>query len=95
MGQELNPAADDIAQTPAGMKLVYDPVAMRPACVILQSAYGCSRPNLAHHFAAEDWLLSPTDDMRVLPVTGGQLEMLVEMTRDARIARSQTYKSAE
>jgi hypothetical protein len=65
------------------VKIVYDPKLMKVGCVLLQATHGCD-PALAHRFGTEDWILAPTDDMGVFPVTEDQLDQLVEMTKDAR-----------
>lgn len=67
------------------MKIVFDPKLMKVGCVLLQSAYGCGKPNLAHHFDTKDWAIAPTPDMGVFEVTREQLDKLVTKTREARI----------
>ncbi len=66
------------------MKIVYDTELMRPGCVLLQATFGCN-PDLAHRFKTEHWLLAPTDNLKVYPVTESQLDQLVEMTEDRAV----------
>ena len=65
-------------------RIVYDPVLKRPACVLLQAAYGCDS-SLSHQFDTEDWLLAPTENMGVMEVTEEQLALLPEITRTNRL----------
>lgn len=45
--------------------LVFDTKLKRPACVLIQSAYGCGYNNgfLQRTFDSRTWLLAPTPDM--------------------------------
>jgi hypothetical protein len=64
------------------LKIAYDCELKRPGCVILQAAMGGSSV-AARMFPAESWLVSPTDNLHVYPVTRGQLKALVKMTTAA------------
>ena len=63
------------------MKIAYDINLMRPACVLVAAGAG-GDSSLAHEFNVDDWLLSPTDDLRVYDVTDDQLKQLVQMTEN-------------
>lgn len=54
--------------------LVVDVKQHRPACVLLQAAYGCGDANgfLQSIFDARTWLVAPTDDMRRIAGTKEQ-----------------------
>lgn len=67
-------------------RIAFDTKLMRPACVILQASLGCN-PRVAHEFFSEDWLTSLTPDMKVYPVTAGQLAQLVDMVAEAKSLR--------
>ena len=67
-------------------RIAFDTKLMRPACVILQATLGCN-PRVAHEFFSEDWLTSLTPDMKVYPVTAGQLAQLVDMVSEAKSLR--------
>jgi hypothetical protein len=60
--------------------IAFDVQAMRPGCVLLQAAYGCS-PSVAHGFPTEAWLLAPTDTLRVYEVSPEQLAKLEQMVK--------------
>jgi hypothetical protein len=51
---------------PKYIRILYDTTLKRPGCVILQAAAGCSSDGLKRYFHAEDWLLAPTPDMRIM-----------------------------
>ena len=61
------------------MKIAYDIKLMRPGCAIVQAGFGCD-PRVVNDFPSELWLTSPTESMRVYPVTGRQLRKLMAMT---------------
>lgn len=44
------------------IQLVFDPVLMRPGCVLLQAAGGCAHNNqfMSMTFDTKDWLVAPT-----------------------------------
>ena len=63
------------------MKIAYDTKLMRPGCVLLQAPLGCTAPNLADLFPVNSWLLAPTPDLRVFPVTDAQLLKLIRMAK--------------
>jgi len=63
-------------------KIAYDTVLKRPACVLLQAAMGCE-PAVAHPFDSRHWLVFPTPDLKVYPLSPGLLEWLVEITEQA------------
>lgn len=50
--------------------LIYDIELKRPACVLLQAAYGCgASPQALRYFGAESWLVAPTKGMRRISCT--------------------------
>ena len=51
--------------------------AMRPACVNLQAIYG-GTPQLVQEFPTCCWQLSPSDDIKVYPVTLDQIQILIK-----------------
>ncbi len=69
--------------------IAYDAVRKRPGCVLLQAALGATISNreIMEHFDTEDWLLAPTDDMKVYEVTPEQLVKLGAITVNGRAAR--------
>ena len=66
------------------MKIVYDTKLMRPGCVLLQATHGCD-PALAHRFDTKHWLLAPTENLSVYPITDVQLDQLVDMTNERAV----------
>jgi hypothetical protein len=60
-------------------KIAYDTKLKRPGCVLLQAAMGC-KPEVAHPFEPSTWLIHPTPDLKVYPLTPEILEKLVIMT---------------
>lgn len=58
-------------------RIAFDIKLMRPACVLLQAAFGCDS-DLAHRFPTESWLIGITDDMRAYEVTDEQISQLVK-----------------
>lgn len=66
-------------------RVVYDIKLMRPACVLVAASFGVN-PEVNRQFDTQDWLLSPTPDMKVYPIESDeQLAQLIKMTRDARV----------
>ncbi len=67
------------------MRIAFDTRLRRPGCVLVQAALGASVPGdlFQRHIPCETWLVSPTDDMQVYPVTEGQLAQLSVMARAA------------
>lgn len=66
-------------------KLVYDFDLKRPACVLIQAAYGCETRNKAFEgFDVDDWLLAPTPGMRVVEGTDEQWAKAALITRANR-----------
>jgi hypothetical protein len=63
------------------MRIAFDTRLRRPGCVLVQAALGASVPGtlFQRHFPHETWLVSPTEDMRVYPVTEEQLVLLSRM----------------
>lgn len=60
--------------------LIYDTDLRRPACVLLQAAYGCgSHPHALRHFKAETWLVHPTPGMKKLAATDEQWAQLASL----------------
>lgn len=69
--------------------LVFDVKLKRPACVLLQAAYGCSPYGAVMKFDSETWLVMPTDDMRRIKGTKEQWERLAAVVNaQARQERS-------
>lgn len=75
------------------MKIAYDIELMRPACVIVAASMGADS-DLAHWFDTQDWLLAPTPNMKVYPVTEDQVDQLVVMTREKR-EKNEEHHSVE
>jgi hypothetical protein len=63
------------------MNIAYDPVRKRPGCILIQAAMGGTVPDFSQRFPTESWLLAPTKDMKLLPVTQEQLEFLVKLAQ--------------
>ena len=61
-------------------RIVFDAKLMRPACVLLQVAYG-GISQVAHLFPTESWLIAPTDDLHVYPLRPGELVKLIAMVK--------------
>ena len=53
------------------IRFVMDRASRRPACVLLQAAYGAS-PQLGRFFDARHWLTAPTPDMRMVEGTADE-----------------------
>lgn len=66
-------------------QIAYDVKLHRPGCVLLQAAYGCDG-QVAHSFDPESWLLAPTPDLKVYPLTPEILEQLVRITAAGKSA---------
>jgi hypothetical protein len=64
------------------VKIVFDTKLRRPACVLLQAAYG-AEPHIAENFDPETWLLAPTPDMAMFDVNPNQLKQLIIMLEKA------------
>ena len=60
--------------------IAYDATLKRPGCAIIQADMEAT-VNVSEHFSTEDWLLAPTPDMKLYPVTDEQLEQLKVITR--------------
>lgn len=67
------------------MRIAFSVSLRRPGCVLVQAAFGGSVPGdvFQRLFPHETWLVSPTDDMRVYPVTEEQLAQLSRMASAA------------
>jgi hypothetical protein len=61
------------------LRIAYDIKLKRPACVLVAAGMGADA-QLAHRFHVDHWLLAPTPDMRVYPITEQQLSQLVLLT---------------
>lgn len=70
--------------------IAYDCTLMRPGCALLQAAMGASL-GIANRFSTKTWLLAPTADLRVHPVTEEQLRVLVKKTEEM-IANNRPHK---
>jgi hypothetical protein len=56
----------------------------RPGCILLQVAFGADlSPRFHTMFPSETWLVAPTDDMALYPVTEEQLVKLSDMAKQA------------
>lgn len=65
--------------------LVYDPDLKRPACVLIQAAYGCDSAQLATvGFDPATWLLAPTPGMRKLAGDAALWKRVVDITHKQR-----------
>lgn len=66
-----------------GIDLVFDVKLRRPACVLLQAAFGCGHNNgfLQSTFEAREWLDQPTQDMRRIRGTREQWQQLARRAR--------------
>lgn len=60
--------------------LVYDMNLKRPACALLQAAYGGS-PGVAGKFPAEHWLIAPTPGMKAYRLSDEELAQVVQYHR--------------
>lgn len=70
--------------TDENIVLVYDPDLKRPACVLIQAAYGCDYTNLERvGFDASSWLVVPTPGMRKLSGDRALWQRVVGITRKA------------
>lgn len=65
------------------MRIAFDIKLMRPGCAIIQAAYGCDG-RIAHEFPTDTWLLTPTPDIKIYPVTAEQIAKLVQMVCEKR-----------
>lgn len=66
------------------MKIAFDLTLMRPGCVLIQAVMGCDS-EMAHHFDTKDWLLAPTPNMKVYPLTKDQIPFLVKKVEQRRL----------
>jgi hypothetical protein len=62
--------------------IAYDFVLKRPGCALLQAAFGATLPAFDLH-RMDNWLLHPTDDLKMYAITREQLDQLVQITNDA------------
>ncbi len=78
------------------MRIAFDVRLRRPGCVLIQAVLGASVPGplFQRLFPHETWLVSPTDDMRVYPVTDDQLAQLSRMAAEAVAPPAQTVSGA-
>jgi len=64
-------------------KIAYDVKLKRPGCAIIQAGYGCD-PQVVAGFDSRLWLVAPTPDMKVYPLTDdAQLRQLIALTEEA------------
>lgn len=56
--------------------IAFDLQAVRPACPLLQAAFGCDY-QLAHLFPTEAWILQPEEGLKIYPIRTP--EMMVEL----------------
>lgn len=61
--------------------IAFDCVLCRPGCVLIQATYGIPG-SIALEFPTESWLLAPTPDLKVYPLTDDILKRLKKMVRD-------------
>lgn len=64
--------------------MVVDTKKHRPACVLLQAAFGCGDANgfMQSIFDARTWLVAPTDDMRRIAGTKEQWRAFAKQAND-------------
>lgn len=63
-------------------RIAFDCTLKRPACVLLQIAFGCPE-DLAYYFDSLDWLVAPTPNMHVYPLANEeQLEHIIKIVGD-------------
>lgn len=63
--------------------IIFDAERMRPACVLIQAAFGASS-YIAQEFPAETWLVVPTEGMKKYQLDNKeQLEKLVRLAMAA------------
>jgi hypothetical protein len=60
------------------VKIAFDPVLQRPACVLVAAAFGADTA-LCHRFPLDSWLLAPTPTMGAFHVTEDQMAYLVRL----------------
>jgi hypothetical protein len=61
--------------------IAYDCVLKRPGCVLLQAVYGATIDRFdMQKFPSESWLINPTPDLKVYPLTPEILQQLVRIT---------------
>ena len=54
------------------IRVVMDVVQRRPACVLLQAAMGGDHAFVSAVFAADSWLITPNENMRLVEATKEQ-----------------------
>ncbi len=59
--------------------VLYDVDLHRPACALLQAAYGAT-PHIANEFNSEHWLIQMTPGMQPFKLTPATFKKLVEAT---------------
>lgn len=64
--------------------LLFDPKLRRPGCVILQAMAGCGHNNGFMEMNFDNWLTSPTPDMKRISGTRQQWEGLAAKIRKAK-----------
>jgi hypothetical protein len=75
------------------MRIAFDIKLKRPGCVLIQAAMGATA-GVASKFPTESWLLSPTPDMRVYPLTDDQLSKLVVIV-EREVQRGRTVTESQ
>lgn len=61
--------------------IVYDCVLRKPGCVLLQALGGTVPKDLFfQYFDTSCWLLHPTPNLKLYPITRSQLPLLAEVT---------------
>lgn len=63
------------------MRIAYDTVLKRPACVLVAAGVG-GDTHLAQLFETKYWLLAPTENLSVYEVTEEQLKKLIKITEN-------------
>lgn len=71
--------AHELASGDDVLTIAYDFTLKRPGCALLQAAFGATLSNFDLG-RMDDWLLHPTDDLKVYAITRDQLEQLVQIT---------------
>lgn len=65
------------------MKIAYDLVLKRPACVLIAVAMGADR-DTALAFDTADWLVGLTPDLKLYEITPEQLDILIKVHQAKR-----------
>lgn len=73
------------------IELIFDTTQMRPACVLLQAAFGVPSSNVTlAGFDPQTWLTAPTDGMKRLAATKGEWEKVAARTNKRLVSATPT-----